>query len=73
MPKGEKHSKSKKKAEPEEALPGTAGMGQGQPGAGVDAPDKDMPEQADALATGGEALLEQQTNPDLKDNNGVGG
>jgi hypothetical protein len=67
VPRGEKHGKGKKKPEPEEALPGTAAMGQGQPGAGVDAPDAAMPEQPDKLPTGAGALEEQQKNPDLKD------
>ena len=71
MPKGQ-HEKPKVKkhedaAPPEEPLPGTAAMGQGQPGAGIEPPDKDKPEQPDLLVTGGEALEEQQQNPDLED------
>jgi hypothetical protein len=54
-----------------EPLPGTAAMGQGQPEAGVEAPDEDMPEQPDNVVTGGEALEEQQRNPDLDDNSGA--
>ena len=42
-------------------------MGQGQPGAGVEAPDEDMPEQPDRLVTGQDALEEQQKNPGLDD------
>jgi hypothetical protein len=50
-----------------EPQPGTAAMGQGQPDAGVEAPDEDKPEQPDNVVTGGEALEEQQQNPDLED------
>jgi hypothetical protein len=71
MPKGEKHSKHEK-AEEQEPLPGVAGMAQGQPEAGVE-PDDSKPEQPDLLVTGAEALEEQQTNPDLKDNSGTHG
>jgi hypothetical protein len=61
-------AKGKKKEEPpEEPLPGTAAMGQGQPGAGIEPPDADKPEQPDLLVTGQEALEEQVKNPDLKD------
>jgi hypothetical protein len=43
-------------------------MAQGQPGAGVEGEPEDAhPEQPDKLATGGEALEEQQQNPDLDD------
>jgi hypothetical protein len=52
-----------------EPQPGTAGTAQGQPEAGVD-PAEEKPEQPDNLVTGGEALEEQQKNPDLKDNAG---
>jgi hypothetical protein len=46
-------------------------MGQGQPEAGVEPPDAGRPEQPDNLVTGGEALEEQQRNPDLDDNSGA--
>jgi hypothetical protein len=55
--------------EPEEPLPGTAGMAQGQPAADVE-PGEEKPEQPDELVTGPEVLEEQQQNPDLKDNTG---
>jgi len=54
---------------PDEALPGVAGMAQGQQGV-VDEP-VDPPEQPDKLVTGADALEEQQKNPDLKDNSGA--
>lgn len=50
--------------------PGTAGQAQGQPEAGVD-PAPEPPEQPVKLVTGGEALEEQQQNPDLEDNTGA--
>jgi len=43
----------------------------GLPEDGVEVPPQDQPEQPDKLATGGEALEEQQQNPDLDDNSGV--
>jgi hypothetical protein len=65
--------------------PGVAGMSQGQtsvepeeadtkgglPEDGVGVPPEDQPEQPDLLVTGGEALEEQQQNPDLDDNTGA--
>lgn len=54
-----------REAEPQ---PGTAAMAQGQPEAGVEGePDNAHPEQPDNVVTGGEALEEQQRNPDLDD------
>jgi hypothetical protein len=53
-----------------EPQPGTAGMAQGQPEAGVEPADEDKPEQPDNVVTGGEALEEQQQNPDLDDTSG---
>jgi hypothetical protein len=53
-----------------EPQPGTASMAQGQPEAGVD-PAEEKPEQPDNAVTGGEALEEQQKNPDLKDSAGA--
>jgi hypothetical protein len=61
-----KHAKKGKEA-PEEPLPGTAAMGQGQPAADIEPPDADMPEQPDKLVTGQEALAEQQQDPRLDD------
>ena len=64
-------------------MPGVAGMAQGQdrpqpeepsrglPEDGVEVPPEHQPEQPDLLATGGEALEEQQQNPELKDNSGT--
>lgn len=70
-----KHAKRKHGEDREpglaEPLPGTAAMGQGQPEAGVDAPDEEKAEQADNVVTGGEALEEQQQNPDLDDTSGA--
>jgi hypothetical protein len=69
-----------------EPLPGIAGMAQGQQEPEPDdvaqnhsdAADalaegfsEDKPEQPDLLVTGGEALAEQQRNPELKDNSGA--
>lgn len=67
-----KKGKGKKGGEPEEEpQPGTAAMAQGQPGAGVEGEPGDAhPEQPDKLVTGGEALEEQQQNPDLDDTAG---
>jgi len=80
--KRKRHQK-KDEAPPAEPQPGVAGMAQGQPAAGIepqgqsDAADaaaegfsEPKPEQAGKLATGAEALEEQQKNPDLKDNTG---
>jgi hypothetical protein len=63
----------RKHEEPEEEpQPGTAAMAQGQPGAGVEGePEGAHPEQPDNVVTGGEALEEQQQNPDLDDNSGA--
>jgi hypothetical protein len=66
-------------------LPGVAGMAQGQtpvepeqaqetgglPEDGVGVPPDEQPEQPDKLVTGGEALEEQQQNPELDDNSGA--
>jgi hypothetical protein len=66
-------------------LPGVAGMAQGQtpveqeqeqetgglPEDGVEVPPDEQPEQPDKLVTGGEALEEQQQNPELDDNSGA--
>lgn len=46
-------------------------VSQGLPEDGVEVPPEDQPEQPDLLATGGEALEEQQQNPELKDNSGA--
>jgi hypothetical protein len=54
----------------EEPLPGVAGTAQGQPAAGVE-PDDSKPGQPDNVVTGGEALEEQQQNPDLDDTAGA--
>jgi hypothetical protein len=43
----------------------------GLPEDGVEVPPEDQPAQPDKLATGGEALEEQQQNPDLDDNSGA--
>ena len=67
---GGRHAKGRKAGEQEpqeEPLPGTAAMGQGQPGAGIEPPDAEKPEQPDKLVTGAEALEEQQQNPELDD------
>jgi hypothetical protein len=53
----------------QEALPGVAGMAQGQRGV-VDEPAA-PPEQPDNLVTGADALEEQQKNPELDDNSGA--
>lgn len=53
-----------------EPQPGIAAMAQGLPEAGV-SPAEESPEQPDNLATGGEALEEQQQNPDLDDTSGA--
>jgi hypothetical protein len=50
-------------------LPGTAGMAQGQPEAGVE-PAEPSPGQPDKGVTGPEALAEQQTDPELDDTSG---
>lgn len=71
MGRHEKPKKGKHGEPAEEPLPGTAAMGQGQPGAGVDAPDEDKPEQADNVVTGGEALEAQQQDPELDDTSGA--
>ena len=66
----------------EAPLPGVAGMAQGQTAAGpqetgglpedgVGVPPEDQPGQPDKLVTGGEALEEQQQNPELDDNSGA--
>jgi hypothetical protein len=69
--KHEKPKKGKKGEEPEEALPGTAAMAQGQPGAGVEGEPEDAhPGQPDRLVTGGEALEVQQQDPELDDSAG---
>jgi hypothetical protein len=64
-------------------LPGVAGMAQGQtpveqeqetgglPEDGVGVPPDEQPAQPDKLVTGGEALEEQQQNPELDDNSGA--
>jgi hypothetical protein len=69
--------------EQQEPLPGVAGMSQGQtpvepeqetgglPEDGVEVPPDEQPEQPDKLVTGGEALEEQQQNPELDDNSGA--
>jgi hypothetical protein len=59
-----------REGEPAEPLPGTAGMAQGQPDAGIEA-QGDQPEQPDKLVTGGEALEVQQQDPDLDDTAGA--
>jgi hypothetical protein len=66
-----RHARGKRGEEHEQPSPvipepGTAGMAQGQPDAGVE-PDDSRPEQADNLVTGAEALEEQQKNPELDD------
>jgi hypothetical protein len=53
-----------------EPQPGTAAMAQGQPEAGIE-PDESKPEQPGNVVTGGEALEEQQQNPDLDDTSGA--
>lgn len=73
---GRHRRKAEEKAAADDAMavepqPGTAAMAQGQPEAGVEPPEQDKPEQAAKLATGAEALEEQQQNPDLDDNTGA--
>jgi hypothetical protein len=58
---------SPRHAAPAEAEPETGGL----PEDGVGVPPEDQPEQPDKLATGGEALEEQQQNPELDDNSGT--
>jgi hypothetical protein len=53
----------------EQPLPGTAGMAQGQPAAGVE--PRQEPEQADGPVTGAEAIEVQQKDPDLDDSSGA--
>jgi hypothetical protein len=62
--------RKKHEEEAAEPLPGTAAMAQGQPAAGVE-PDDSKPEQPDNVVAGGEALEEQQRNPDLDDSSGA--
>jgi hypothetical protein len=62
-----------RKNEPEAPHPGTAGMAQGQPAAGVTPGEPGPPEQPDTEqggATGAENLVRQQTDPDLDDTAG---
>jgi hypothetical protein len=62
-----------KKNEPEAPLPGTAGMAQGQPAAGVVPGEPEQPAQPDTAeggATGAENLVRQQQDPDLDDTAG---
>lgn len=65
-----RHAKARDGAGAEDSL--AVGTAQGQPDAGVEGEPGDAhPEQADALVTGGEALEEQQRNPDLDDTGGA--
>lgn len=60
------------KREPEAPHPGTAGMAQGQPAAGI-VPGETEPEQPDTAEggpTGPENLVRQQQDPDLDDTAG---
>jgi hypothetical protein len=61
--------KKRKEEPPAVPLPGTAGMAQGQPDAGIE--PAEFPEQPDGPVTGGEVLEEQQKNPDLEDSTGA--
>jgi hypothetical protein len=56
--------------EREQPQPGTAGMAQGQPGAGVE-PATPAASQPEGPVTGGEVLERQQQDPDLEDTAGA--
>jgi hypothetical protein len=59
-----------KKDEPEAPHPGTAGMAQGQPAAGIVPEQPEQPDEAKGGPTGAENLVRQQQDPDLDDTAG---